>query len=363
MECQYCKTILINKYSLQLHQKRTKYCLKIQEKTNDKIQSELLICDSCKKSFSVNNFKRHIHGCKIKKNKEQEIFKEENNLIILSLKNEVASLKEEHSLTIASLKEENILLKAQLDIYKNLSNDSQQCIKEIAKQPKTTSNTTNKSNTNILNLAPLDMADLTERITQIINTKMTDSHVIDGQEGVARLVSCCFKTDDGRKLITCTDTSRGIWKSKDIGGNIIKDYKANNIAKVIKPIAILKANKITEIDTIKRNKISEITRIKRARDENIKAEKFDIECQTAYLEGSVKYNIIEDRIQRRILRQREDDRIERELIEEFEINNEMDLLDYPDDDNKPYKMCMGKKDIIQMSDDSTRFSNKLVNLV
>lgn len=360
MECQYCKSILINKYSLQLHQKRTKYCLKIQEKTNDKIQSELLICDSCKKSFSVNNFKRHIDGCKIKKNKEQEIFKEENNLIILSLKNEVASLKEEHSLIIASLKEENILLKAQLDIYKNLSTESQQCIKEIAKQPKTTSNT---NNTNILNLAPLDMTDLTERITELIDTKMTASHVIDGQEGVARLVSCCFKTEDGRKLITCTDVSRGIWKSKDIGGNIIKDYKVGTIAKVIKPIALSKANKITEIDAIKRNKIGEIIRIKRARDENIKAEKFDMECQTAYLEGSVKYNIIEDRIQRRILKQREDDRIERELTDEFERNNEMDLLDYPDDDNKPYKMCMGKKDIIQMSDDSSRFSNKLANLL
>ena len=59
----------------------------------------------------------------------------------------------------------------------------------------------------------------------------------------------------------------------------------------------------------------------------------------------------------------EDDILEKEIIDEFERNNELDLLDYPDDDNKPYKMFLGKRDIIYIGDDSSKFSNKLVTLV
>jgi hypothetical protein len=36
MECQYCKKILQNKYSLISHQTKTKYCLKLQGKDNEK---------------------------------------------------------------------------------------------------------------------------------------------------------------------------------------------------------------------------------------------------------------------------------------------------------------------------------------
>ena len=189
MECQFCKTVLASKYSLQVHQKRVKYCLKIQEQTNSNVINELIECEYCKKKQSKNNFERHKNNCKIS--------------FIIQLKSrddEVLKLKEEIS-----------SLKAQLDIYKNLSIDSQQCIKEIAKQPKTSTSTTNN---NILNLAPFNMTEFTEKVTYAIDTNMTEAHVLDGQEGVARLVSSCLKTDDGKKLITCTDISRGIWNPK-----------------------------------------------------------------------------------------------------------------------------------------------------
>jgi hypothetical protein len=71
----------------------------------------------------------------------------------------------------------------------------------------------------------------------------------------------------------------------------------------------------------------------------------------------------EDRMCKRAIEQKEYDDLEREIIEEFEKNDELYLLDLPDDINKPYKMYLGKKDIVEMEDDSSRFSNKLITLV
>jgi hypothetical protein len=192
---------------------------------------------------------------------------------------------------------------------------------------------------------------------------MTDEHVIEGQEGIAKLVSCCFTTDDGKKLITCTDISRGVWKSKDVNGNIIKDYKANNIAKVIKPLATLKANELIEIDDIKRKKIYEVICIRKRRKERIEKEKFELATQRGYKKNSIEYNMCEDRMRQRSIEQNEDDNIEKEIIEEFRNSNELYLLDLPEDIDKPYKMYLGKKDIVEMADDSSKFSNKLVNLI
>jgi hypothetical protein len=339
-ECDYCKNIFSSIKALKAHQKCAKYCLKKQCDINEK-EIKYMICDGCNKKFTTKReYKDHQERCIDKKNLE-----------INSLKNDIL------------LKNNLIIeLETQLNIYKNLSQDSQQCIKEIARQPKT--NTTNNNTTNnILNLAPLDMNTLKDQLTNVINTKMTEEHVLEGQEGIAKLVSCCFTTDDGKKLITCTDISRGIWKSKDINGNIIKDYKANNIAKVIRPLATLKANELIEIDDIKRKKIYEVICIKKRRKERLEKDKFEQSTQQGYKKNSIEYNMCENRMQKRAIDQQKDDDTEKQIIEEFEKYNELYLLDLPEDIDKPYKMYLGKKDIVEMGDDSSKFSNKLITLV
>jgi hypothetical protein len=342
MICEYCNTTFTDKYVLVNHQKRAKYCIEIQKEKGIISENNLYQCEYCQISIAKNTKSRHLQTCKLK---TQTLLNESYNKI-----------KELEKLIIEKDKKiENI--EAQLSIYKNLSADSQQCIKEIAKQPKTT--TTN----NILNLAPLDMNTLKEQLSNVINTKMTEEHVIEGQEGIAKLVSCCFTTDDGKKLITCSDVSRGVWKSKDKNGNIIKDYKANNIAKVIKPLATLKANELIEIDDIKRKKIYEVISIKKRRKERIEKEKFEIATQRGYKKDSIEYNMCEDRMQKRFIEQKEDDEIEKEIIEEFRKSNDLYLLDLPEDIDKPYKMYLGKKDIVEMADDSSKFSSKLITLV
>lgn len=178
MECQFCKNILSSAKALKAHQKCAKYCLQKQiEKTNKSI--EYMFCDGCTKKFTTKReFKEHQDRCIDIKNKEIIFLKTENEKISKRI----------------------IELETQLSMFKDLSAESQQFIKEIAKQPKTTNNTTN--NTNIMNLAPLDMDILTERITHVINNNMTQQHLIEGQEGVAKLIASCLVNDDGKKLIT-----------------------------------------------------------------------------------------------------------------------------------------------------------------
>jgi hypothetical protein len=348
LKCQYCDKELSSKYNLKLHQEKAKYCLKIQGKNINGLK-----CEYCNALFTRKSvYDNHMITCKVKKSKTQEE-------LVIELKEEIIKLKDD--IIRKDKKIESI--EAQLNIYKNLSADSQQCIKEIAKQPKNNNTTNNTTTNNILSLAPLDMNILKEQLSNVINTKMTEEHVLEGQEGIAKLVSCCFTTDDGKKLITCTDISRGVWKSKDVNGNIIKDYKANNIAKVIKPLATLKANKLIEIDDIKRKKIYELFSLRKRRKERIETDKFEVATQRGYKKNSIEYNMCEDRMRKRSMDQNEDDELEKEIIEEFKKSDELYLLDLPEDIDKPYKMYLGKKDIVEMADDSSKFSNKLITLV
>jgi hypothetical protein len=342
MDCKFCNRTFSSKTNLNVHQQNAKYCLKIQNKN----AKEEFKCIGCTKVFTRNyDYKRHKEKCT-----KNDAFKD--------LENENLRLKDK-------IIEKDILIDDQKIQIKELQNKLENLAKEAIRRPTTSNNTTNNTttNNNILNLAPLDMNILKQQLSNVINTKMTEEHVIEGQEGIAKLVSCCFTTDDGKKLITCTDISRGMWKSKDINGNIIKDYKVNNIAKVIKPLATLKANELIEVDDIKRKKIYEVICIKKRRKERIEKEKFEIATQRGYKKDSIEYNMCEDRMRKRSIEQKEDDEVEKEITEEFKKLNELYLLDLPEDIDKPYKMYLGKKDIVEMGDDSSKFSNKLVTLV
>ncbi len=350
MECQYCKNIFTTKVSLYNHQKTAKYCLDIR---NVKVQE--YSCKNCGRKFNrESNMNRHYKICKV-----DEKAKLENRIIEIEKERDEYKivLKEKEEIYEKQIEEQKIQIK-------ELQNKLENLAKEAIRRP-TTSNTTTTNNTtnNILNLAPLDMNILRDQLSNVINTKMTEEHVLEGQEGIAKLVSCCFTTDDGKKLITCTDISRGVWKSKDVNGNIIKDYKANNIAKVIKPLATLKANELIEIDDIKRKKIYEVFSIRKRRKERIETDKFEVATQRGYKKNSIEYNMCEDRMHKRSMEQSEDDELEKEIVEEFRKSNDMYLLDLPEDIDKPYKMYLGKKDIVEMGDDSSKFSNKLITLM
>ena len=51
-QCEYCKKIYNNKYTLEKHQRTTKRCLEIQQKLNDQVEIINFSCEFCNKTFT-----------------------------------------------------------------------------------------------------------------------------------------------------------------------------------------------------------------------------------------------------------------------------------------------------------------------
>ena len=66
MDCQYCKKVFNNKYTLNQHQKTAKYCLEIQGSVNNSF-----ICTYCDKTLCTNDrLNYHYQSCKEKQKKD-----------------------------------------------------------------------------------------------------------------------------------------------------------------------------------------------------------------------------------------------------------------------------------------------------
>ena len=106
MKCQYCKKILSSKSALNAHQKRTKYCLKIQGKS----AKEYFSCNICNKNFILKHrYKSHYRNCKAeqydivvkeKDNKNYKLLAKNNALYI-----ELEILRKTHEETLRQNKE------------------------------------------------------------------------------------------------------------------------------------------------------------------------------------------------------------------------------------------------------------------
>ena len=119
MECQYCKKILQTKSSLNSHQTKTKYCLKLQGKET----KGLFVCQGCDKDFNqkihLSNHEKICEYCipKVKELlKKIEILENEKN-IWLEEKKEFLREKNDliHTLAKNSRFEENIIIEIDED--------------------------------------------------------------------------------------------------------------------------------------------------------------------------------------------------------------------------------------------------------
>ena len=170
MICQYCDKTLSSISALNLHQKTTKYCLKIQEE---------------KKTTDDN---------------------------VSTVQNENTILKTE----IASLKLEIVALK---DIEKKY-NDLLDKVTKSALEPKIVNNKVVNNSNNIRIFSRTD-----DEIDEIYNKYMTISHIIGGVDSMAQLtVDKIIKDTDGKAMITITDKSRQNAVYKAPTGEIVKDF-------------------------------------------------------------------------------------------------------------------------------------------
>ena len=221
MNCEFCKKKLSTKSNLNYHLKNNKSCLTIQQKINDDtIEIALVNCEFCKQSFSESNLVKHLDKCKkkplaeiIKKDKEIEKLRKEKDVEIEKLKKIIKKLKKKNmdlNISIQSLKVANC-------IY---SEDHKEIIK-MAKEPKT-------------NIIGNNFFSDTEKIKEIINTKLDRFDIAGGQKGIAQFaVNNLLKNDDGIPNYVCTDSSRQIFKFQNEDGQLEKDVKASKLTNIL----------------------------------------------------------------------------------------------------------------------------------
>ena len=214
LTCSFCSKQFKTKYLLNIHQTQTKYCLKIQESQNfQNIIESLFTCIFCEKKFSTKHFNRHDSTCK-KKIKFLLNQKDEENIRLKDEKNEeLFRIKIEKAEEISS-------------IYKAAAERAQATIDEIAKQPTYQKNSTRNIQNNLMisSLTPLDLAQA--RVDSIIDEKYTKNDFYEGQKGAAHIIHKHILTDiNGKSQIVCTDTERGTFHHIDINGEHVIDYK------------------------------------------------------------------------------------------------------------------------------------------
>ena len=243
LTCQFCSKEFKTKYLLNIHQTQTKYCLKIQESQNSKdIISSLFTCEFCEKNFSTKHFNRHDSTCK-KKLKFLLNQKEQENSRLKAYK-----LEKDEEITKMKIDKE----KDEKEIYKNLAERVQTVFEEIAKQPTYQKNSTRNIQNNLMisSLTPLDLSQA--RVDSIIDEKYTKNDFYEGQKGAAHVIHKHILTDsNGKSQIVCTDTERGIFHHIDLNREHVVDYKNVHLINSVHLPLKIKASKFASEEFVK----------------------------------------------------------------------------------------------------------------
>ncbi len=236
LTCQFCSKEFKTKYYLSSHQKEAKYCLKIQESQNsEKIIVSLVTCKFCDKNFSSSSFNRHDSTCKKK-----------NQFLLNQKDEEITRLKVEKEKEISSI------YKASAEHAQAVAERAHATIDEIAKQPTYQKNSTKNIQNNLMisNLTPLDLTQA--RVDSIINEKYTKNDFYEGQKGAAQVVYKYLSTDsNGKSQIVCTDTERGTFHHIDVNGEHVVDYKNSHLIDRVHLPLKRKASKFAAEESVK----------------------------------------------------------------------------------------------------------------
>lgn len=247
MECEYCGNSFSTKMSLHNHQKRTKYCIKIQQKKNDELPLETMFCKWCEKQyFRKDHLKTHENICTKGEIdvRKVPISKKDKLLQIIAEKDEIIYTKNE---LINELKIKNAELSALLkketemkDEFKQLHGKREECIEKIAMQPKVT--TQNNTQNNILNqLPPLIIT--SEQLQVEADQHFSKELFLKGQAGAADFFTEVVKRQtNGIIPWMITDKARAVFKYKDGNKEVITDHKGEKISLMVAE-AIKKKNK------------------------------------------------------------------------------------------------------------------------
>jgi len=197
MICEFCGNSFANKRNLSVHQRNTKYCLKIQGKKIDTSDYKYE-CKGCNKKYRLRqDYRRHMLSCKVEK-----------NIIKMGYENKIKELEQKNIL----LKKENeILIKENRELkskYHELS------LVAVKRPTSTTSNKTIQINNYIKQMEPLRIDRIKENVPML-----TLDHHVKGPEGYAEY-ALEFPFKD---RIVCVDVARNKIKYKNEEGDIVED--------------------------------------------------------------------------------------------------------------------------------------------
>jgi hypothetical protein len=250
-QCKYCDSILASEYSLLTHQKTAKKCL-------NKQGIEALgsfKCDICKNVFLCKSIlKKHTVYCN-KKNSSKIKMDEENTVLkykLLDFENKYNKLLEER--------------KEFETKYNMIMEEKEKLLDKITTSALSKTNNTVNKNINITTYTRTD-----EELKNIYDNNLTPSHIEGGISSITKLIVDKVVTDDnGIKMITITDKSRGTARYKLPSGEDVVDtglniFTTKNRSILMKRICSLAAgdieisNQILDVDTTMSRGYTEIS--------------------------------------------------------------------------------------------------------
>ena len=211
--CEFCNKSFTTKYILSKHIQTAKYCVKIQNNNKEKQNKQ--------EKEQYRELQIKYKELQIKYEQLQKESNEKYEQQQKESKEKYEQLQKESNEKYEQLQKEN--------------REQYEFIKELAKQPKNTNtNITTNTQNNIVNLTCLDINE--DKVTRTINESLTTNHFMEGQKGLANFAVEHLLTDEeGKILYACTDSSRNIYKYKDMNGEIVKDCQAYKLIRIMKP--------------------------------------------------------------------------------------------------------------------------------
>lgn len=239
MECQYCKKVLTTKTSLVAHQKKTKYCLKIQGITNLKHKNK---CEFCNNNFTTNgNLTVHLTTCAVKP-------------VIIKLKEEINNWEKKYN----KLEKDNIVFQ------NNANNEWEKKYNEVVIQKdifEKMALTLAKKPTNTTNIENLHLTVFNKTmydIKRIVNEKYNKNHLVLGQKGVADFTyNHILKVENESEppMYVITDKTRGNAKYKKSPTEIVTDNGMQGLTDKLYPSIQSKATEIASTEDIFNNQL------------------------------------------------------------------------------------------------------------
>jgi hypothetical protein len=260
-QCKFCDCILASEYSLSKHQKTTKKCLIKQGVPITKGNFE---CNMCDQTFIFKSgLSSHIISCG-KKNSSKIKIEEENIL----LKSKLLEFETKYNILVKDRKEvetkyNNLVKhKKKCEAKYNILESKYNMLLEEKKEwkekeeklfDKITNAAITKTNTNTvknnININTYTRTD--EELKSIYEQNLTPSHIEGGISAIAKLIVDKVVTDDnGVKMITITDKSRGTARYKLPSGENVVDNGLNIFTTKNRDILMKRISSIAASDTI-----------------------------------------------------------------------------------------------------------------